>query len=120
MGLACTNAKKRDKKERQLKRVKKQKEIKAQRVKSPTITQATDVLIGDEEENRKQEKKETGSGPPKKENYIYIYIIAEKFTGKHIVCLLYGWNSYGTTSLGYLEWKGDKWNCKERGSSKYL
>ena len=50
-----------------MKRVKKRKGIEAHRVKHPTPSQATDALIGDEEQNGKPEEnknKETGSGSP--------------------------------------------------------
>ena len=43
----------------------KKKRIKAQRVKPPTLPQAIDAFIGDEEQNEKQKKKkEAGSGLP--------------------------------------------------------
>ena len=52
-------------KERQLRRLKKQKGIEALRAKPPTPNQAINALIGDEEQNekRKKKKKETGRGP---------------------------------------------------------
>ena len=50
-------------KERQVKRAKR-KGIEGQRVKHPTTSQATDALIGNEEQNDKQKrtKRKTGSG----------------------------------------------------------
>ena len=53
---ASTNAKERDKKEREVRRGKKRKGIGAQRVKHPTQFRATDALIGDEEHNGKQKR----------------------------------------------------------------
>ena len=53
----------REKKETQVRRVKKGKVINGQRAKSPTPAQALDALIGDEEQNGK-EKKETWNGSP--------------------------------------------------------
>ena len=47
------NAKEREKKEREARRAKKRKGIEALRVKHPTPSRATDALIGDEEQNRK-------------------------------------------------------------------
>ena len=66
IGLVHINPKDREKNERQVRIVKKRKGIKAQKVKSPTPSWAIDVLIGNEEQIRKQEnkKKETGSGSP--------------------------------------------------------
>ena len=60
------NAKERDKKVRQGRRVKKRKGIEAQRGKPPTPTRAFEALIGDEEQNEKQKKKKKDiwSGPP--------------------------------------------------------
>ena len=49
MGSARTNDKEREKKEGDVRRAKKRKEIEAQRAKPPTPTQAIDALIGDEE-----------------------------------------------------------------------
>ena len=63
-GSTCTNAK-REKKERQMRRARERKGIKAQMVKPPTTPWETDMLIGDEEKNGKQkeeQKKETGTG----------------------------------------------------------
>ena len=60
------NPKKREKKERQVRRTKKRKGVEAQRVKHPTPSQATDALIGDEEQNGKQKstkRKKQGSVP---------------------------------------------------------
>ena len=64
-GSAHINAKERDKNERKVRRVKKRKWIEAQRVKHPTSSRATDALIGDEEQNGKQqkEKEKQGVGP---------------------------------------------------------
>ena len=48
-------------------RAKKREEIEAQRVKPPAPSQATDELIGEEEQNgkqKKEKKKERGSGIP--------------------------------------------------------
>ena len=59
-GSAHINSKKRDKKERQVRKVK--KEIKAQRVKSPTSTQAIDALMRDEQLWKKKEKKKELAG----------------------------------------------------------
>ena len=58
------DAEERDKKERKVRRGKKRKGIEALRVKHPTPSRATHALIGDEEQNGKEEnrKKETGSG----------------------------------------------------------
>ena len=50
-GSACINAK-----ERKVRRGKKRKGIEANRVKHPTPSQVTDVLTGDEEQNRKQKR----------------------------------------------------------------
>ena len=50
------NAKEREKKERQVRRVKEKKGIEAQKVKPHTPTRAIDELIGDEEQNEKQKK----------------------------------------------------------------
>ena len=47
-----------EKKERQVRRAKKKKGNKGQRTKSPTPTRASDALIGDEEKNGKQKKRE--------------------------------------------------------------
>ena len=49
-----------------MRRMKKRKGFEAQRVKHPTLSQATDALIGDEEWNRKQrrtKRKKQGGGP---------------------------------------------------------
>ena len=56
-----TNAKEREKMERQVRRAKKTKGIEAQRAKHPTPSRTNDALIGDEEQNGKREnkKKET-------------------------------------------------------------
>ena len=64
-GLACINAKERNKKEKQRRRAKKSRGIEVQRVKSSTPSWATDAPIGDEEQNGKRKKeKEPGSGSP--------------------------------------------------------
>ena len=61
-GSARINAKKRDKKERQVRRVKKKKDIKGTEGKTPT--RAIYALIGDEEQNeREKKKKETEQNP---------------------------------------------------------
>ena len=60
------NAKEREKKERKVRIVKKMKGIDAERVKYSTAFQATDALIGDEEQNGKQKRtkrKKQGAGP---------------------------------------------------------
>ena len=46
-----------EKKERQVRRTKKRKEIEAKRMKPSTSFRATDALIGDEEQNGKQKEK---------------------------------------------------------------
>ena len=56
------NTKEKDKEERQERRGKKRKGIKAQKVKFPTPSWAIDAFIGDEEQNGKQ-KKETEQVP---------------------------------------------------------
>ena len=56
MRSARTNAKKRNKKERQVRRVKKKKGIEAQRAKPPTPIWAIEALIGNEEQNGKKKK----------------------------------------------------------------
>ena len=53
---ACTDAKEREKNERKLRRARKRKGIDAQRVKHPTSSQASGVIIGDEEQNEKQKR----------------------------------------------------------------
>ena len=53
--MACINAKKRYKKERQVRRAKKKREIEAQRAKPPTPTRAIDVLIGDKEQKKNKQ-----------------------------------------------------------------
>ena len=53
----CINTKVREKKERQMRRMKKRKGIEIQKVKPLTSSQAIDVLIGNKEQNRKQKKK---------------------------------------------------------------
>ena len=65
------NIKEKEKKERQVRRVKKRKGIKVQRVKPPTQSQATQILIGNEEQNGKQEnkKKEAGSRSPTQQSW---------------------------------------------------
>ena len=54
--LLRTSIKEREKKERRARRVKKEKEIEAQRVKPLNQTLAIDEFIGDEEQNEKQKK----------------------------------------------------------------
>ena len=56
VGSARINVKEREKKERQVRRMKERKGIEAPRVKYPTPSRATDALIGDEEQNGKQKK----------------------------------------------------------------
>ena len=56
MWSACINAKEREKKERQARRVKKRKEIEAQKMKPSFPSRVIDGLIGDEEQNGKQKK----------------------------------------------------------------
>ena len=56
-GSARINAKKREMKERRVRRARKRKGIEAQGVKPSTPSQATDALIGDEEQTGKQKKK---------------------------------------------------------------
>ena len=60
-GSARINAKERDGEERKVRRVKKRKRIEAQRAKHPTPSRTIDALIGDEEQNGKQEKKKKGA-----------------------------------------------------------
>ena len=55
-GSARINAIEREKKERNVRRVKKRKGIEAQRVKPPTPSQAIDALRGEEKQNGKQKK----------------------------------------------------------------
>ena len=65
-GVGAHNAKERDKKERQVRRVKKKEGIEAQRVKHPTQARVTDALIEDEEQNEEQKRtkrKKQGTGP---------------------------------------------------------
>ena len=55
-----------DKKQRQVRREKKKEDIRTQRETPPSRPQATDALIGDENQNdnrRKKKKKETGNSP---------------------------------------------------------
>ena len=56
-GIGGVNAKERDKYERQGRRAKERKGIKAQRAKPPTLTRAIGALIEDENQNEKQKKK---------------------------------------------------------------
>ena len=56
MGLAHINTKERDKKERREKRAKKRKRIETQSMKPSTPFRAINALIGNEEQNGKQEK----------------------------------------------------------------
>ena len=60
------NTKKREKKERQVRRVTKRKGMEAQRVKDPTPSRAVDELIEEEEQKGKQKitkRKSQGAGP---------------------------------------------------------
>ena len=54
--MARINAMEREKKEKQVRKVKKRKGVEAQRVKHPTPSQATDALIGEKEQNGKQKR----------------------------------------------------------------
>ena len=56
MESARKNAKEREKKERQVRKAKKKNGIKGERAKPSTSTQAIDALIGEEEQNRKENK----------------------------------------------------------------
>ena len=67
MGSARINDKERDKKERKMRKAKKGKGIETQRVKYPISSRATDVFIGDEEQNGKQEEQRDTSRQEKEE-----------------------------------------------------
>ena len=55
-GSVRTNAKEREKKERQARRAKKNQEIHGQRIKPPLPTRVIDGLIGDKQQNRKEKE----------------------------------------------------------------
>ena len=65
VGSEHINIKEREKRERKLRRVKKRREIEAQRVKHQTLSWTYDELIGVEEQNGKQKRtkrKKQGAG----------------------------------------------------------
>ena len=58
MGSARVNVKEREKNEKEGRRAKKKKGVKAQKVKPPALTRAIDALIGEELENENEKKEQ--------------------------------------------------------------